>query len=168
MRSSGLSLADDRPLLSNLAALAQANRPVLLTLDIDGQPRYAVLYSVSHQNVELLVDGQLITFEREWLSSIWQGQYRHIWQSRWNETLKEGMKGEPIALLDTALSQVLGEPDSGSSLFDAELKRKVELFQRWQGLAVDGIAGHKTLRILEELAQQDAPTLQRAEENSNV
>lgn len=153
---------------ANLAALAQANRPVLLTLDIDGQPRYAVLYSVSHQNVELLINGLLVTFDRDWLSSVWQGQYRHIWQSRWNETLKEGMKGEPIALLDTALSQVLGEPNSGSSLFDAELKRKVELFQRWQGLTVDGIAGHKTLRILEELAQQDAPTLQRAEENSNV
>ncbi|WP_394128081.1 AAA family ATPase [Vibrio hepatarius] len=153
---------------ASLDELVQANRPVVLSLQIDGQPRFAILYSVSGNQVELLVKGQLVTFDRQWLASIWQGQYRHIWQSYWSETLKQGMSGGEIAQLDKALSQVLGEPESASERFDSEVKRKVELFQRWQGLSVDGIAGKKTLRLLEELSQQDAPTLERLEEKSNV
>ncbi|TFH91689.1 ExeA family protein [Vibrio ouci] len=153
---------------ASLDELVQANRPVVLSLLIDGQPRFAILYSVSGNQVELLVKDQLVTFDRQWLGSIWQGQYRHIWQSYWSETLKQGMSGGEIAQLDKALSQVLGEPESASERFDSEVKRKVELFQRWQGLSVDGIAGKKTLRLLEELSQQDAPTLERLEEKSNV
>lgn len=153
---------------ASLDELVQANRPVVLSLLIDGQPRFAILYSVSANQVELLVKDQLVTFDRKWLDSIWQGQYRHIWQSYWSETLKQGMSGEGVAQLDKALSQVLGEPESASARFDSEVKRKVELFQRWQGLSVDGIAGKKTLRLLEELSQQDAPTLERLEEKSNV
>lgn len=153
---------------ASLDELVQANRPVLLSLQIDEQPRFAILYSVSEEQVELLIGSQLVTFDRQWLASIWQGQYRHIWQSYWSETLKQGMSGEEIAQLDKALSQVLGEPESVSEYFDSDVKRKVELFQRWQGLSVDGIAGKKTLRLLEELSQQEAPTLERLEEKSDV
>lgn len=153
---------------ASLDELVQANRPVVLSLQIDGQARFAILYSVSGNQVELLVKDQLVSFDRQWLDSIWQGQYRHIWQSYWNETLKQGMSGEGVAQLDKALSQLLGEPESASARFDSEVKRKVELFQRWQGLSVDGIAGKKTLRLLEELSQQDGPTLERLEEKSNV
>jgi len=153
---------------ATLDELVQANRPVLLTLDIDGQSRFATLYAVSDSHVQLLVGGKLVTFERQWLSSIWQGQYRSIWQSAWNETLKQGMEGESVAKLDKALSRVLGEPDSESVQFDSDVKRKVELFQRWQGLTVDGVAGQKTLQLLERLSQQDAPTLNQFKESSNV
>jgi len=153
---------------ASLDELVQANRPVVLSLQIDEQPRFAILYSVVGNQVELLVKDQLVSFDRQWLASIWQGQYRHIWQSYWSETLKQGMSGEGVAQLDKALSQLLGEPESASARFDSEVKRKVELFQRWQGLSVDGIAGKKTLRLLEELSQQDAPTLERLEEKSNV
>ncbi|KOO14794.1 general secretion pathway protein GspA [Vibrio xuii] len=153
---------------ASLDELVQANRPVVLSLQIDEQPRFAILYSVVGNQVELLVKDQRVSFDRQWLTSIWQGQYRHIWQSYWSETLKQGMSGEGVAQLDKALSQLLGEPESASAHFDSEVKRKVELFQRWQGLSVDGIAGKKTLRLLEELSQQDAPTLERLEEKSNV
>lgn len=43
------------------------------------------------------------------------------------------------------------------------MKEKVELFQRWQGLSVDGIAGAETLQRLELYSQGDAPKLQLEE-----
>jgi len=68
-------------------------------------------------------------------------------------------KGQEIALLDRKLSQILGEPERETQVFDDEVKRKVSLFQRWQNMYVDGIAGEQTLRRLELLTQQDAPKL---------
>ncbi len=70
-----------------------------------------------------------------------------------------GMEGDEIALLDKKLSLVLGEPVRENSVFDQDVKRKVTLFQRWQKMYVDGIAGEQTLRQLDLLTQQDAPKL---------
>lgn len=153
---------------SPLDELSADNTPVVLSLTLDGQPRYAVLQGVSANRVQLQLAGKVVEFDKQWLETIWQGQYRHIWKGYWSETLKPGMKGEPITLLDKYVSSVLGEQESGSDLFDEDLKRKVELFQRWQGLTVDGIAGERTLRLLERLAQPDAPKLNALEESSNV
>ncbi|OAJ92227.1 ExeA family protein [Vibrio bivalvicida] len=152
----------------SLEQLAEKNVPVVLTLHIEQQPRFVVLYGLSESKVSLLVNDQVIEFERQWLSRIWQGEYREIWQSYWNETLKPGMRGEAIAALDQHLSQVLGEKASGQTQFNLQLKQKVELFQRWQGLTVDGIAGKKTLRLLERLSQPQAPSLTSREVSSNV
>lgn len=152
----------------NLSQLAKLNTPVVLTLNIDGQSRFAVLYALTETKVQLLVNNNIIEFERQWLDDIWQGEYRQIWQGYWDETLKPGMKGQQVVLLDQYLSRVLGQPESGVEQFDQQLKEKVELFQRWQGLSVDGIAGQKTLRLLERLSQPEAPKLTTREEASDV
>ncbi|UPQ88400.1 ExeA family protein [Vibrio sinaloensis] len=152
----------------SLSQLAQHNTPVVLTLNIDGQTRFAVLYGLSQGQVQLLVNGQLIEFEQQWLATIWQGEYRRIWQGYWQQTLKSGMRGQQVALLDSHLSRVLGQPESAQPFFDNQLKQKVELFQRWQGLSVDGIAGQQTLRLLEVLSQPDAPKLTVKGESTHV
>ena len=61
--------------------------------------------------------------------------------------------------MDLLLSEVLGEVVSGNDVFDNELKMKVEAFQTWQGMSVDGIAGKRTLARLQRLAQLDSPKL---------
>lgn len=152
---------------ASLAQLIERNVPVLLNLTIDEQSYYAVLYQVENNLVTLMVNDQLMTFEQQWLDTIWQGNYHQIWHSYWFQTLKLGMSGEPIVRLDKHLSQVLGEPESANDQFDINLKHKVELFQRWQNLSVDGIAGKETLQLLERLSQQQAPKLV-AQEESNV
>ncbi|KJY82164.1 general secretion pathway protein GspA [Vibrio galatheae] len=149
-------------------SIEKLDRPVVLTLNIDQQRRFAVLYQLTKQGVTLIVDQQLVEFDRQHLARIWSGEYRQIWQGYWNETLKPGMSGEAVRVLDLHLSQVLGEKVSGQATFDHNLKQKVETFQRWQGLNVDGIAGQKTLRLLEQLSQIDAPSLTSREGKSNV
>lgn len=73
--------------------------------------------------------------------------------------IKAGNAGADVALLESKLAQVLGEPERPREQFDKDLSRKVELFQRWQNMHVDGIAGRQTLRRLELLTQQQAPSL---------
>ena len=58
------------------------------------------------------------------------------------------MKGQEIVLLDRKLSQILGEPERETQVFDDEVKALVLLFQRWQNMYVDG-TGEQTLRRLD-------------------
>lgn len=143
----------------DLATLAQANRPVLLTLSEADSPRYAVLYQLDSEHATLLLDGQLYTLPSAELERRWNGEYRHIWRRYWVGTLKPGMEGEAIAALDAHLSSILDQPSTQSARFDEVLEQKVKLFQRWQGLTVDGIAGSKTLRKIEQMSLHESPRL---------
>jgi general secretion pathway protein A len=144
---------------SNLEALLELGVPVVLNLDIDQEPVFAVLYGASEESVELLVNEKLLVMPKRTLKQIWQGDYVAIWKQPLRDTLKQGYQGEAIAMLDLLLSEVLDEVVSGSDVFDNELKMKVEAFQIWQGMSVDGIAGKRTLARLQRLAQLDSPKL---------
>ncbi|WP_171311817.1 ExeA family protein [Vibrio splendidus] len=144
---------------SNLETLLELGVPVVLNLDIVQEPVFAVLYGASEESVELIVNERLLVMPKRTLKKIWQGDYVAIWKQPLRETLKEGYQGEAIALLDLLLSEVLGEDVSGSDVFDYELKMKIEAFQMWQGMSVDGIAGKRTLARLQRLAQLDSPKL---------
>ncbi|MFA0653741.1 AAA family ATPase [Vibrio sp. 10N.222.49.C12] len=148
---------------ASLDTLLELGVPVVLNLDIDQNPVFAVLYGVSKDSVELLVNEKLLVMPKQSLEQIWQGDYVAIWKQPLRETLKEGYQGEAVALLDLLLSEVLGEVVSGSDVFDYELKMKIEAFQTWQGMSVDGIAGKRTLARLQRLAQLDSPKLMSLE-----
>ncbi|MEZ9775743.1 AAA family ATPase [Vibrio sp. 10N.261.54.A5] len=148
---------------ASLDTLLELGVPVVLNLDIDQKPVFAVLYGVSKDSVELLVNEKLLVMPKQSLEQIWQGDYVAIWKQPLRETLKEGYQGEAVALLDLLLSEVLGEVVSGSDVFDYELKMKIEAFQTWQGMSVDGIAGKRTLARLQRLAQLDSPKLMSLE-----
>ena len=150
-------------LSGDIQTLRAANTPVLLTLEHGGVKSFAVLYRLNHQVAQLLIGDKNIELPLARLDQLWNGEYHRIWRRYWQQTLKVGMSGEAIALLDDRLSQVLGQPNSSNNVYDQALQDKVKAFQRWQGLTVDGIAGKKTLQRLEEVAQVDAPTLQMAE-----
>ncbi|CAM2972220.1 ExeA family protein [Vibrio neptunius] len=149
-----------------LNTLRQGDVPVLLSLSKDGLQSYAVLYKLTPNSAQLLLGMERIELPITKLKELWQGQYHQIWQSYWHQTLKPNMSGRAIAELDERLSKVLGESEGESDAYDHELKRKVELFQQWQGLHVDGIAGRRTLERLEKLSQEHAPSLTASEEKA--
>ena len=144
---------------ASLNDLLELGVPVVLNLDVEQEPVFAVLYGASQDAVELLVNEKLLVMPKQSLEKVWHGDYVAIWKQPLRETLKEGYQGEAVALLDLLLSEVLGEVVSGSDVFDYELKMKVEAFQTWQGMSVDGIAGQRTLARLQRLAQLDSPKL---------
>ncbi|WP_039948308.1 ExeA family protein [Vibrio ichthyoenteri] len=144
--------------------LLATNLPAVLTLSIDNATHYALLYKANDEKVELLIDGERVAFERHWLDEIWSGEYYLIWQKLWHQALKPGMSGHPVASLDYQLSQVLGLPMGQEERYGEALKQKVTMFQQWQQLSVDGIAGQRTLQRLELLSQEQAPHLMLGEE----
>ena len=144
---------------ASLDDLLELGVPVVLNLDVEQEPVFAVLYGASQDAVELLVNEKLLVMPKQSLEKVWHGDYVAIWKQPLRETLKEGYQGEAVALLDLLLSEVLGEVVSGSDVFDYELKMKVEAFQTWQGISVDGIVGQRTLARLQRLAQLDSPKL---------
>ena len=143
----------------DLNQLKNLNIPALLALEVDGQPEYAVLYRLDGDKVELLFDQQRVELSREALEQFWQGEYYYIWRSHWPKMLKPGMVSADVAELEQCLSTILGEPSTNSDHYDQQVKHKVELFQRWQKLNVDGIAGQRTLERLSLMTQIDAPLL---------
>ncbi|WP_434762416.1 AAA family ATPase [Vibrio fortis] len=144
---------------ATLRELIQLNSPVVLNLTFEEESYHAVLYGLSDKSVELLVNQSLVQIPVSALEVLWQGDYVAIWKQPLRETLREGDSGEAVALLDLLLSEVLGENVTGQEQFDNELKRKVEAFQVWQGMSVDGIAGKRTLARLQRIAQLDSPIL---------
>lgn len=144
---------------ATLRELIQLNSPVVLNLTFEEESYHAVLYGLSDKSVELLVNQSLVQIPVSVLEILWQGDYVAIWKQPLRETLREGDSGEAVALLDLLLSEVLGENVTGQEQFDNELKRKVEAFQVWQGMSVDGIAGKRTLARLQRIAQLDSPIL---------
>lgn len=144
---------------ATLRELIELNSPVVLNLTFEEQSYHAVLYGISDKSVELLVNQSLVQIPVSALEVLWQGDYVAIWKQPLRETLREGDSGEAVAMLDLLLSEALGENVTGQELFDDELKRKVEAFQIWQGMSVDGIAGKRTLARLQRIAQLDSPIL---------
>lgn len=141
-----------------------ANLPVVLNVTIEDKPYYAILYKANQERIELLIDGQRVGFDRHWLDEIWSGEYYLIWQKLWPQALKPGMSGHAVASLDYQLSHLLELPMSNTEHYGEALTHKVSLFQHWQGLEVDGIAGQRTLQRLELLSQDQAPHLMLGEE----
>ncbi|PTC05813.1 Putative general secretion pathway protein A [Vibrio mediterranei] len=146
--------------LGTLSQIEQQNLPVVMSLYLDGRQSYVVLYQVSDDQVQVLNGQQRISLPKSWLEQLWTGEYYSIWQRELQTTLRLNQQGAQVRLLDEKLSKVLGGTPSGSDIFDEALKRKVEVFQRWQNIDVDGIAGRNTLRKLELLTQNNPPSIE--------
>lgn len=147
-----------------VALLVQQNRPVILELNYQGQVGYVLLYAIGNDKVEVLNGSQRLRLPVSWLKPLWQGNIIELWQAPLRETLRLDMEGPAIEVLDTLLAQAVNEQPLGTDIFDAALKERVELFQRWQGIGVDGIAGQRTLERLQQSVQTDAPALKQIKE----
>ncbi|MFA0441223.1 general secretion pathway protein GspA [Vibrio sp. 10N.286.49.C2] len=145
--------------LGTLQQVRDNNLPVMMPMYLDGRESYVVLYKLSDTHAQILNGSERLQVSIDTLESLWTGEYYFIWQRALTQTLRLNQTGEAVQILDEKLSKVLGSQPSGHNVFDQQLKRKVEVFQRWQHMDVDGIAGRNTLQTLELLTQVDAPSL---------
>ncbi len=146
------------------AMLRKQNRPVILELNYQGETGYVILYAVGNDKVDVLNGKQRLRLPLSWLKPMWQGNIIELWQAPLKDTLRIDMEGPAIEVLDQLLAEAVSEMPLGTSIFDAEMKERVELFQRWQGIGVDGIAGQQTLEKLQQSVQPNAPTLASIEQ----
>jgi general secretion pathway protein A len=138
----------------SLAQLKLINRPAILSLiDNANSSRQVVLSSLDRGQARLLIGASEVEVPIAELTDYWFGEFLILWRPRASELrpLRAGMRGNDVRWLRQGLEQLVGLPvsDQSRDLFDSELERLVEDFQRSRRLSVDGIAGVQTQLVLD-------------------
>lgn len=149
---------------ASLDEIAKMQHPAQITLKGEkGSRYYATLVSLGAEQAYLLIGEQSWNVERGWLNQHWDGEYTLLWRLPKGSAVIGNGAGQPQAQwLENAVSKALKQAPRKVSRFDAELKRKVEQFQKRAGLSADGIAGANTLLRLNIIAGEPMPTLEEA------
>ena len=152
---------------SSLAQLRQFARPVVLMLGDSSAGTYqVVLTGIGNDSVQLQIGARSARIAVADLSLYWYGDCVLLWHPATPPVLelRPGMRGPAVRSLRAQLLQASGAQAATaapSTLFDAELSRLVEDFQRAHHLTVDGIAGMETQLILDGVtATPGSPILQ--------
>jgi general secretion pathway protein A len=148
-----------------LAELRRLDRPAVLTL-IDGAQlsHHAVLIGLSDTSAELRLAGKEsdLHIGLDELSRHFQGEFVAFWRQPpgYTREINLGDKGEAVDWINAQLSRINGGIESvQGEAYGAAMVRQVRQFQQAQGLAADGIAGSRTLMLLNRAAGVAEPRL---------
>jgi general secretion pathway protein A len=152
--------------IGTFAQLKLINRPAILSLtDAAGSEHQVVLVSLDGERAHIALGDTRNEVSLAELADQWFGEFLVVWRPSipLAKQLHIGMRGDDVRWLREGLSLLAGtsvetgDPD----VFDADLERQVEDFQRSRRLAVDGIAGVQTQLVLESaIGTPGAPTLE--------
>ena len=155
-----------------LADLRLYNRPAILTLTGgDGRIHQVVLAALDDERAIVSLGGAPREVRVGELARLWFGEFILLWRPGTGgvKALQPGMRGADIDRLRANLGRVraaAGYPPSAAApvrandLYDTELARWVEDFQRRHRLNVDGVADIPTLVVLDTaLAAPGTPLL---------
>ncbi|MGA1462292.1 MAG: AAA family ATPase [Steroidobacteraceae bacterium] len=150
-----------------LALLRQVDRPAVLTLASDSGDIDVLLTGLGADTARLAVGDRQLEVSLAELANRWYGDYLLLWRPAvpLDRQLRLGMQGEDVRWLRSGLEQYTGRSSSSlePDLFDDELARSVRDFQAARRLRVDGIAGERTLLLLDSaLADAGQPRLEEA------
>lgn len=156
-----------------LADLRLYNRPAILTLTSgDGRIHQVVLAALDDERAIVSLGGAPREVRVGELARLWFGEFILLWRpgTREAKPLQPGMRGAEIDRLRANLARVRGAtgypppasaPARQNDVYDAELSRWVEDFQRRHRLNVDGVADIPTLVVLDTaLAAPGTPLLE--------
>jgi len=135
--------------------LRTLNRPAILTLvDDAGNAHQVTLAALNDGNASISLRNAQYQVSVASLSRFWYGDYLVLWrpQAASPRALSAGMQGDGVRWLRRSLNSVQGRKEvSTSDVYDAELVKMVEDFQRQHRLNVDGVAGIQTQIVLDTL-----------------
>jgi general secretion pathway protein A len=147
-------------------ALRALNRPAILALTDDQGFEHQVVVTELEDEVAAIDIGdvrQRVSVAD--LSKYWYGDFVALWRPQVSRArqLSAGMRGNDVRWLRSSLEKVKGiEPTrAAGDVYDDQLVRLVEDFQRAHRLSVDGIAGVQTQIALDSALRDPAtPFLQ--------
>ena len=134
--------------------LRTLNRPAILTLiDDSGNAHQVVIAGLNDGNASIDLKSAQREVSIASISRFWYGDYLVLWrpQVASPKALSAGMQGDGVRWLRQSLNSAQGRKTQGkpSDVYDQELVRMVEDFQRQHRLNVDGIAGVQTQIVLD-------------------
>lgn len=148
-----------------LAQLRMLNRPAIVSLVTpDGTEHQVVVSQLRDSSARLELGTAAYETDLNELQRYWYGDFLILWRPpiTMARALTPGMRGADVRWLRQGLQQVRGEParTGASDVYDRDLVKLVEDFQRAHRLTVDGIAGQQTVVMLDaQLAAPGSPTL---------
>jgi len=147
------------------AQLRTLNRPAILTLTDDvGRTHQVLLTGLTDEQATLDLGGESRPVGITALSRYWFGDFLLLWRPPLAvvKALGPGMRGEDVRWLRESVRAAQGLPTAApaSDVYDDELVRLVQDFQRQHRLAVDGVAGVQTQIALDTaLNATGSPTI---------
>jgi general secretion pathway protein A len=148
-----------------LAQLRRLNRPAIVSLVTpDGAEHQVVVSQLRDATARIDLAGRAYEVDLNDLQRYWFGDFLILWRPPlpMARTLSPGMRGAEVRWLRQGLLQLRGEPPrtGASDVYDGELAKLVEDFQRANRLTVDGIAGQQTQVMLDgQLGSPGSPAL---------
>ncbi len=135
--------------------LRTLNRPAILTLIDDANNAHQVTVAgLDNGKARIKLGTEQIDVSVDSLSRFWFGDILVLWrpQVASPRVLSAGMQGDGVRWLRNSLNAIQGRRDApASDVYDADLVRMVEDFQRQHRLNVDGVAGVQTQIVLDTL-----------------
>ena len=123
-------------------------------MNIGNKKIYAGVVRITDRHIDLLIKDKTWTVERNWFNAVWSGDFIQFQLTTpdGKKTINQNSSLEDTVWLDAVLSNILHLPPGLNGEWDTELKDKIKLFQKREGLNVDSQVGPGTLqRIAESL-----------------
>jgi general secretion pathway protein A len=147
------------------AQLRTLNRPAILTLTDDvGRTHQVLLSRLDDESATFDLGGESRHVSITAASRYWFGDFLLLWRPPLAvaKVLTPGTRGDDVRWLRESLRAAQGLPPApaGNDVYDEELSRLVQDFQRQHRLTVDGVAGVQTQIVLDTvLSATGSPTI---------
>ena len=147
------------------AQLRTLNRPAILTLTDDiGRTHQVLLTRLGDDTATIELGGESRQVSISGMSRYWFGDFLLLWRPPLAvaKALTPGMRGADVRWLRENLRVAQGLPaaPAGSDLYDEDLARLVQDFQRQHRLNIDGVAGVQTQIVLDTVVNATgSPTI---------
>jgi general secretion pathway protein A len=147
------------------AQLRTLNRPAILTLTDDvGRTHQVVLSALTDEKATIDLGGQSRDVSIAGISRYWFGDFLLLWRPPMAvvKALTPGMRGADVRWLRDSLRAAQGLPTAPAAgdVYDDDLTRLVQDFQRQHRLNIDGVAGVQTQIVLDTvLNATGSPTI---------
>jgi general secretion pathway protein A len=147
------------------AQLRTLNRPAILTLTDDiGRTHQVLLTALGDETATIDLGGETRQASIAGMSRYWFGDFLLLWRPPLAvaKALAPGMRGADVRWLRENLRVAQGLPaaPAGSDVYDEDLARLVQDFQRQHRLNIDGVAGVQTQIVLDTVVNATgSPTI---------
>ena len=132
-------------------------------LEIGGQLQGGRVYYRCARHPTFEIGGRAVSLPLGEVERAWDGSFIALWRppAAVPEPIGPGARGKSVLWVRQRLDALDGNPrPSRSEVFDGELARRVQVFQREHQLTADGIIGEETLvRLVMQMRDESTPSL---------